>query len=140
MSRYVASLAAVGITAVSHLYRVPGLARPLFCDIVLPEKNLLIEAKASGGRDSIRMAIGQLLDYRRLEETKPQLAVLCHISQTKTFATCFPRPVSHLSGLMMILFLIQLMVNTSNRYTGATYRRQAIVARRNPLPESPLRR
>ena len=76
VSRYVASLAAVGTTAVSRLYRVPGLTRPLFCDIVLPAKNLLIEAKASGGRDSIRMAIGQLLDYRRFEKTKPQLAVL----------------------------------------------------------------
>ena len=76
VSRYVARLASVGITAVSRLYRVPGLTRSLFCDIFLPAKNLLIEAKASGSRDSIRMAIGQLLDYRRFEKTKPQLAVL----------------------------------------------------------------
>lgn len=36
----------------------------------------LIEAKASAARDEIRMAIGQLLDYRRHLATKSKLAVL----------------------------------------------------------------
>ena len=35
---------------------------PLRCDIFLPENNVLIEAKSSYRRESIRMAIGQLLD------------------------------------------------------------------------------
>ena len=35
-----------------------------------------IEAKASCRRESIRMAIGQLLDYRRYEKTQPELAML----------------------------------------------------------------
>jgi hypothetical protein len=42
----------------------------------LPEKNVLIEAKSTYRRESMRMAIGQLLDYRRYEETEPELAVL----------------------------------------------------------------
>jgi hypothetical protein len=76
VARYTEWLAGIGVKSVARLYRVPRLALPLRCDIFLPEKNVLIEAKSSRRRESIRMAIGQLLDYRRYEETKPELAVL----------------------------------------------------------------
>jgi hypothetical protein len=76
VARYTAWLAGIGIEAVARLYRVPGLALPLRCDVFLPEKNVLIEAKSSCRRESIRMAIGQLLDYRRYEKTEPELAIL----------------------------------------------------------------
>jgi hypothetical protein len=39
------------------------------------ELNLLIEAKGSGDRGAFRMAIGQLVDYRRLMK-KPRCAIL----------------------------------------------------------------
>jgi len=58
------------------LYRVPGVALPLRCDIFLPERNVLIEAKSSDRREFVRMAVGQLLDYRRYEKTEPELAIL----------------------------------------------------------------
>jgi hypothetical protein len=76
VARYTKWLAGIGVKSVGRLYRVPTLALPLRCDIFLPEKNVLIEAKSSRRRESIRMAIGQLLDYRRYEETEPDLAVL----------------------------------------------------------------
>lgn len=76
VARYTAWLAGTGIESVARLYRVPALALPLRCDVFLTEKNVLIEAKSSCRRESIRMAIGQLLDYRRYEKTQPELAVL----------------------------------------------------------------
>ncbi len=53
----------------------PG-EQPLYTDLFDETKNLLIEAKGSVTRESIRMAIGQLLDYQRFIEPKPGLAVL----------------------------------------------------------------
>jgi hypothetical protein len=54
----------------------PGEAKPLFCDLIDNTTNTLYEAKGSVERGSIRMAIGQLLDYARFVEPRPQLAVL----------------------------------------------------------------
>lgn len=54
----------------------------LFCDLWEPNRNHLIEAKGSIEREAIRMAIGQLMDYRALHqmafpnEPVHQLAVL----------------------------------------------------------------
>jgi hypothetical protein len=76
VARYTEWLAGIGVKSVARLYRVPRLALPLRCDIFLPDKNVLIEAKSSRRRESIRMAIGQLLDYRRFEKTEPEVAVL----------------------------------------------------------------
>jgi hypothetical protein len=83
VARYTKWLAGIGVESAARLYRVPKLALPLRCDIFLPEKNVLIEAKSSCRRESIRMAIGQLLDYRRYEKTKPELALLLPSSPTR---------------------------------------------------------
>lgn len=54
----------------------PGERRPIFCDLVDRTANILIEAKGSVTREAVRMAIGQLFDYRRFAEGNPRLAVL----------------------------------------------------------------
>ncbi len=56
----------------------PNEARPLFTDLYDATTGTLVEAKGSVERNSIRMAIGQLADYKRfVDEGKPQhLAVL----------------------------------------------------------------
>ena len=46
----------------------PGERRPIFCDLFSKTANALVEAKGSVARESIRMAVGQLLDYRRFTE------------------------------------------------------------------------
>jgi len=51
----------------------------LRCDAYEGERNNLIEAKSSGGREYIRMAVGQLLDYAYLGRKKfvsPNMAIL----------------------------------------------------------------
>ena len=54
-----------------------GEAKPIFTDAYVKELNILVEAKGSIDRNSIRMAIGQLLDYRRfMEEASVKCAVL----------------------------------------------------------------
>jgi hypothetical protein len=53
-----------------------GEAKPLFADLFDRSTNTLFEAKGTVERGSIRMALGQLLDYRRLLEPAPRLAVL----------------------------------------------------------------
>jgi len=54
----------------------PGEAKPLFSDLMDRTTNTLYEAKGTVERGSIRMAVGQLLDYSRFVEPKPRLAVL----------------------------------------------------------------
>jgi hypothetical protein len=54
----------------------PGEAKPLFADLLDRTTNTLYEAKGTVERGALRMAVGQLLDYRRLLEPTPRLAVL----------------------------------------------------------------
>jgi hypothetical protein len=54
----------------------PGEKRPIFCDIYDKTAGVLIEAKGTVAREAIRMAIGQLLDYRRFASDGTQLAAL----------------------------------------------------------------
>jgi len=54
----------------------PGEAKPLFSDLIDRSTNTLFEAKGTVERGSIRMAVGQLLDYSRFIEPAPRLAVL----------------------------------------------------------------
>ncbi len=62
---------------VSRLKIVPaGEARPLFADLIDRTTNTLFEVKGTVERGSVRMAVGQLLDYSRFLEPPPQLAVL----------------------------------------------------------------
>ncbi|OJS99955.1 hypothetical protein [Marinobacter nauticus] len=53
-----------------------GEEKPLFTDIFDHSDNLLIEAKGSTARESLRSAVGQLMDYERFIESKPRKAVL----------------------------------------------------------------
>ena len=57
-------------------YLAEGESRPLRADLMVKDLNVLVEAKATDARYAIRMAIGQLYDYRRFEPTTPELAVL----------------------------------------------------------------
>lgn len=54
----------------------PGEAKPLFSDLMDRTTNTLFEAKGTVERGSLRMAVGQLLDYSRFVEPAPRLAVL----------------------------------------------------------------
>jgi hypothetical protein len=53
--------------------------RPLFSDVFNVTRGQLIEAKASGDRGDIRMAIGQLADYGRFVPPKSSRAVLLEV-------------------------------------------------------------
>jgi hypothetical protein len=53
-----------------------GEAKPIFTDLFVKDLGLLIEAKGTTNRMSIRMAIGQLTDYRRFVEPTVRCAVL----------------------------------------------------------------
>ncbi|MYF08578.1 MAG: hypothetical protein F4089_06350 [Gammaproteobacteria bacterium] len=59
-----------------HLYPLPGTGSQLACDLVDKTAQVLYEAKGNVRRSSVRMAIGQLLDYRRFEPKTMTLAVL----------------------------------------------------------------
>ncbi len=67
-----------GVKIVRHRVYPEGEANPLFTDAFDKLRNNLIEAKGSATRESIRMAIGQLADYGRFFQPKPQL-VACNI-------------------------------------------------------------
>jgi hypothetical protein len=54
----------------------PGEAKPLFAGLIDRTTNTLFEAKGTVERGSIRMAVGQLLDYSRFVQPAPRLAVL----------------------------------------------------------------
>jgi hypothetical protein len=58
-------LKALGHEVSRQKFRPPGEARPILTDLFDATTGLLVEAKGSGRRGAIRMAIGQLADYRR---------------------------------------------------------------------------
>lgn len=74
--RYKAWMQSKDVLVVRRRYTPPGEVRPIYCDAWLPTRNLLIEAKNSDSRVNLRLAIGQLHDYRRFHEVRPLLAVL----------------------------------------------------------------
>ena len=53
-----------------------GEGKPLFSDLYSKSEKQLIEAKGSVSRDAIRMAIGQVYDYRRFADRNTSLAIL----------------------------------------------------------------
>lgn len=53
-----------------------GEKRPIFCDVYDKSAGVLIEAKGTVARDALRMAIGQLVDYKRFVPSETTLAVL----------------------------------------------------------------
>jgi hypothetical protein len=61
-----------------HLCSLTALrwGKPIFSDLYSEQTNQLIEAKGSVSRDAIRMAIGQLFDYRRFTPGKTDLTIL----------------------------------------------------------------
>ena len=58
-----------------HRYPL-GSGSALVCDLVDETDQVLYEAKGDVKRTSVRMAIGQLLDYRRFEKPPKSLAIL----------------------------------------------------------------
>jgi hypothetical protein len=68
--------ASLGRKAVRHRISVQDELKPLFSDLFDEEANMLIEAKGTVTREAMRMAIGQLYDYRRFIEGNPSLYVL----------------------------------------------------------------
>lgn len=73
--RYVAHMTAKGIAVSRKRYRTRQV-RPMFCDLWVQDRHALIEAKDSDSRERLRIAIGQLYDYRRFHEPPVHLAVL----------------------------------------------------------------
>jgi hypothetical protein len=59
-----------------HLIRPEGEAKPMFSDVYDATRNNLLEAKGTVTREAIRMAIGQLADYRRFIKPRPSCGVL----------------------------------------------------------------
>ncbi|MER7536342.1 restriction endonuclease [Streptomyces sp. NPDC097704] len=54
----------------------PGELKPLYTDIFDRTAGVLVEAKGSVTREAVRMALGQLMDYRRHITPRPRLALL----------------------------------------------------------------
>ena len=73
---YAAHLENEGHRVTRRRYQLKGYSPPLLCDLVDVTDNVLYEAKGDVRRTSVRMAIGQLLDYRRFEPPAMKLGVL----------------------------------------------------------------
>lgn len=69
-------LKSMGHETIRHSYPRAGTGSPLFCDLVDETAKVLYEAKSNTRRESIRMALGQLYDYRRFEPKTMAMAVL----------------------------------------------------------------
>lgn len=62
--------------AVRHRISAAGQPFPIYTDVFVPQTNTLYEAKSVATRESVRMAVGQLLDYRRFLAPETNLAML----------------------------------------------------------------
>jgi hypothetical protein len=76
LKAYEQHLKSLGHRPHRHRIRPEGEAKPLFTDLYDPVDQTLIEAKGTTTREAIRMAIGQLSDYRRFVTDAQNLAVL----------------------------------------------------------------
>jgi hypothetical protein len=73
---YEAYMTQQGSRIARHLIRPEGEAKPMFSDLYDATRNNLLEAKGTVTREAIRMAIGQLADYRRFVDPRPSCGVL----------------------------------------------------------------
>jgi hypothetical protein len=73
---YCAFITQQGSRITRHLIRPEGEAKPMFSDVYDVTRNNLLEAKGTVTREAIRMAIGQLADYRRFIKPRPSCGVL----------------------------------------------------------------
>ena len=73
---YVEHLKSQGHRLTRHKYQPHVSVPPLVCDLVDETDQVLYAAKGDVRRTSVRMAIGQLLDYRRFEPPHMRLAIL----------------------------------------------------------------
>lgn len=76
VDRFKAHLELKRSTCIRYKIRPAGEFRDLYTDIFDETDNVLYEAKGVATREAVRMAIGQLLDYRRYVHSDPALAVL----------------------------------------------------------------
>ncbi|HVK66294.1 MAG TPA: hypothetical protein VM694_17545 [Polyangium sp.] len=78
VQRYAAWLQTRGVQVQRLEFSIAGggPGREMMSDIYVPERQQLIEAKGVVTREAIRMAIGQLFDYRRFTPQGTRLAVL----------------------------------------------------------------
>ncbi|MGS0684599.1 hypothetical protein ACVBEQ_05520 [Nakamurella sp. GG22] len=76
VERFVQQLADLGRTCSRYRIQPPHELRSLYTDVFDSTQNVLYEAKGVATREAIRLAIGQLLDYRRHIPTNPSIAVL----------------------------------------------------------------
>lgn len=73
---YKAWMEARGSEVIRFRFRPPDTPAHLYNDVYDKTRGNLVEGKADAGRPSIRMAIGQLMDYRRFAPPGANLAVL----------------------------------------------------------------
>lgn len=76
VQQYMSVMAKQGHLAARLMITPVGEARPIFTDLYFEEHGLLVEAKGGVDRDSIRMAIGQVTDYRRFVKDGTRCALL----------------------------------------------------------------
>ena len=74
--QYSEHLRYLGHQVTRHRYPIHGALSAPVCDLVDETDQVLYEAKGDTRRTSVRMAIGQLLDYGRFEQPPMSLAVL----------------------------------------------------------------
>ncbi len=74
--KYVDHLESLGHTVTRHRYHLQGTSSALVCDLVDETEHVLYEAKGDVRRTSVRMAIGQILDYKRFEPSSMSMAIL----------------------------------------------------------------
>jgi len=74
--KYEAHLKLQGSHVVRFRVQPAGEAKPLYADVFDKTRNNIVEAKGSGTRSAVRMAIGQLADYSRFIDTDAARGVL----------------------------------------------------------------
>jgi hypothetical protein len=74
--RYLQHLEQQGCTVVRLAIRPDRERQPLYCDLFNKTDHELIEAKGTVTREAIRLALGQLLDYRRFITPTPRMVLL----------------------------------------------------------------
>lgn len=100
--------AAVGRQLIAKSVRLPS-KELLVCDVFDETDDLLIEAKASASRQDVRMAVGQLFDYRR------------HLGKRSSLAVLLPeQPSDDVLDLLRSLRIAAIVESSRGRFTTLT--------------------
>lgn len=136
LRRFRAYLQRRGHVLKRHQIKIKGEASTLQTDLYDVTDHVLYEAKGNTSREAVRMAVGQLHDFRRhVEPPTPESPFSCPANRaTRTLRTTFPMPASPSSISMATHSLATFCLSSRDCRPRGTSSRVDVKVQTGPRP------